>query len=60
MLRLAAEAGLRRAEIAQVHSSHLDAQSRQILVHGKGGKQRIVPGHLSTDRVGRSLSAKLT
>ncbi len=43
MLRLAAEAGLRRAEIAQVHSSHLDGDSRQILIHGKGGKQRIVP-----------------
>jgi integrase len=43
MLRLAAEVGLRRAEIAQVHSSHLDSQSGQLLVFGKGGKQRIVP-----------------
>jgi integrase len=43
MLRLAAEVGLRRAEIAQVHSSHLDGESRQLLVHGKGGKQRVVP-----------------
>jgi integrase len=43
MLRLAAEVGLRRAEITQVHSSHLDADSRQLLVQGKGGKQRIVP-----------------
>jgi len=43
MLRLAAEAGLRHAEIAQVHSSHLDTASGQLLVHGKGGKQRVVP-----------------
>jgi len=43
MLRLAGEAGLRRAEIAQVHSSHLDGASRQLLVFGKGGKQRVVP-----------------
>ncbi|MCV7101548.1 tyrosine-type recombinase/integrase [Mycobacterium palustre] len=45
MLRLAGEAGLRRAEIAQVHSSHLDSVggNPQLLVHGKGGKQRIVP-----------------
>lgn len=41
MLRLAAEAGLRRAEIAQVHASHLDGT--QLLVYGKGGKQRVVP-----------------
>jgi integrase len=44
MLRLAAEAGLRRAEVAQVHSGHLyDGSCPQLLVHGKGGKQRIVP-----------------
>lgn len=44
MLRLAAEAGLRRAEIAQLHVSHLDAAPPpQLLVHGKGGKQRIIP-----------------
>lgn len=42
MLRLGGEAGLRRAEIAQVHSHDLmDADC--LLVHGKGGKQRVVP-----------------
>ena len=45
MLRLAAEAGLRRAEVAQVHTRDLrgDTGRRQLLVHGKGGKQRLVP-----------------
>jgi len=39
MLRLAAEAGLRRAEIAQVHASHLDGT--QLLVHGKGAVSSV-------------------
>lgn len=45
MLRLAAEAGLRRAEISVVHSRDLSegADGPELLVHGKGGKQRIVP-----------------
>ena len=45
MLRLAAEAGLRRAEIAQMHVRDLrgDSGRRQLLVHGKGGKERVVP-----------------
>lgn len=45
MLRLAAEAGLRRAEIAVLHSRDLieSAEGFELLVHGKGGKQRIVP-----------------
>ena len=43
MLRLAAQCGLRRAEVAQVHSSHIDRDTGQILVHGKGGKQRTIP-----------------
>ena len=45
MLRLAAEAGLRRAEVAQVHTRDLrgEPSQRQLLVHGKGGKQRLVP-----------------
>ncbi|MFD7247832.1 tyrosine-type recombinase/integrase [Streptomyces massasporeus] len=45
MLRLAAEAGMRRAEVAQVHTRDLleGFDGYQLLVHGKGGKERIVP-----------------
>lgn len=45
MLRLAAEAGLRRGEVAQVHTRDVMAASgsAQLVVHGKGGRQRIVP-----------------
>lgn len=49
MLRLAGEAGLRRAEIAAVHTRDvIDTEDGpELLVHGKGGKERIVP--LSTE-----------
>lgn len=45
MLRLAGEAGLRRAEICQVHTRDLidGHNGPQLLVHGKGNKERIVP-----------------
>jgi len=45
MLRLAGEAGLRRGEVAQVHTRDVveDLLGRSLIVHGKGGKQRIVP-----------------
>lgn len=45
IVRLAAEAGLRRAEVAQVHSRDLfeDLSGWSLIVHGKGGKQRTVP-----------------
>jgi integrase len=45
MLRLAAEAGMRRAEIAIAHSNDLehDADGPVIRVHGKGGHERLVP-----------------
>ena len=45
MLRLAGEAGLRRAEVAQVHTRDLadGIDGAQLLVHGKGGKERTVP-----------------
>lgn len=45
MLRLAAEAGLRRAEVAKVHTSDLmeGVHGPQLLVHGKGNKPRVVP-----------------
>ena len=42
MVRLAANAGLRRAEIAALRREDLDDMGR-LLVHGKGGKQRLVP-----------------
>lgn len=45
MIRLAAECGLRRGEIACVHSDDVVADSigRSLIVRGKGDKQRIVP-----------------
>lgn len=46
MLMLAAECGLRRGEIAQVHSRDVIADAgggKSLIVHGKGDKQRIVP-----------------
>jgi integrase len=45
MALLAAEAGLRRAEVAQVHRRDLidGTDGSSLLVHGKGGKQRVVP-----------------
>jgi integrase len=53
MLRLAAELGLRRAEVAQVHSRDLldDLGGTSLLVHGKGSRERIMPlpGSLAAD-----------
>jgi len=45
ILRLAAEVGLRRAEIAQVHSDDLerDLLGWSLVVHGKGQRERVVP-----------------
>lgn len=45
ILRLAAEAGLRRAEVAQVHTRDLShgPDGAQLLIHGKGRKERVVP-----------------
>lgn len=45
ILRLAGDAGMRRAEICQVHRDDLadDLLGYSLLVHGKGGKQRMVP-----------------
>lgn len=45
MMLLAADHGLRRAEIAVVHSRDLieDLDGWTLLVHGKGGKERHVP-----------------
>lgn len=45
MIRLGAECGLRRGEIASVHSDDVvpDNVGRSLMVRGKGDKQRIVP-----------------
>lgn len=45
IMRLAHDAGLRRGEIAQIHSDDLrpDLLGWSLLVHGKGRKLRIVP-----------------
>ena len=46
IIRLAAECGLRRAEIACIHSRDVIADSYgrySLIVHGKGGKQRTIP-----------------
>jgi integrase len=42
---LAGEAGLRRAEISVVHCDDIyhDGQGHALIVHGKGGRQRVVP-----------------
>lgn len=42
MISLMAESALRRAEVAQVHRVDLLADC-ELLVHGKGGKPRVVP-----------------
>ena len=41
MLMLAAQAGLRRAEISRVHSGDLDGDDLRVL--GKGGRTRVLP-----------------
>lgn len=45
MLRLAAEVGLRRGEVSRIHTQDLlvDLVDYSLLVHGKGGRTRIVP-----------------
>lgn len=45
MALLACEAGLRRAEVARLHFDNLarDEGGWVLIVHGKGGKQRVVP-----------------
>lgn len=55
ILRLAGEVGLRRGEIAQIHSDDIidDMVGTSLLVHGKGGRERIVP---LTEGIGLELS----
>lgn len=45
MLMLAGYGGLRRAEIAQVHPADFLWDQGELLVHGKGRRQRLVPLH---------------
>jgi site-specific recombinase XerD len=35
--------GMRRSEIAQISLEDVDLENRQLLVHGKGAKERVVP-----------------
>lgn len=45
MLHLAADLGMRRAEVAQTHTSDVirEGEGFSLTIHGKGGKDRIVP-----------------
>ncbi len=45
MVRLGAELGMRRGEVARVHSRDLirDLMGWSLVVHGKGGKTRVLP-----------------
>lgn len=58
MIRLGAECGLRRGEIARVHSNDVvaDSAGRSLIVRGKGDKQRIVP--LPDDLAGIIMDAR--
>lgn len=57
MLRLGAEMGLRRGEVAHVHSRDLfeDLDGWTLRVHGKGGKERDVPMPAGLERDLRAL-----
>ena len=57
MVRLAGEVGLRRAEIAQVQRDDViwDGGGWSLIVHGKGGKQRVVP---INDRLAEQLQKR--
>lgn len=58
MIRLGAECGLRRGEIARIHSDDVvaDSAGRSLIVRGKGDKQRIVP--LPDDLAGIIMDAR--
>lgn len=58
MIRLGAECGLRRGEIARAHSDDVvaDSAGRSLIVRGKGDKQRIVP--LPDDLAGIIMDAR--
>lgn len=54
MVRQASELGLRRAEVAQGHSRDIiqDLLGCSLIVHGKGGKTRVIP---MSDSLARAL-----
>lgn len=58
MIRFGAECGLRRGEIARVHSDDVvaDSAGHSLIVRGKGDKQRIVP--LPDDLAGIIMDAR--
>ena len=55
MLRLAAEVGMRRSEVAVAHTRDLveDLVGRSLVIHGKGGRDRVVP---LPESLGRTLA----
>lgn len=55
MIRLAAELGMRRGEIAVIHTDdlHRDLLGWSLTVHGKGGKDRVIP---ISDSLARELA----
>jgi len=59
MIRLGVELGMRRGEVAQVHSDDLlrDLTGWSLRVHGKGGKLRVIPLPDSLARALRRLPA---
>jgi integrase len=59
MIRLAGEAGMRRAEVAQCHRRDLieDPRGCSLIVHGKGNKQRVVP---ISDSLAQAIRAHCT
>jgi integrase len=61
MLRLAGEAGLRRGEVSRVHTRDLleGSGGAQLVVHGKGGKERVVPISDSLAEALRSEGSRL-
>lgn len=59
MLRLAGDLGMRRGEVAQVHTRDVveDLDGWSLLVHGKGGRERMVP---MTRTIAREVRARPT
>ncbi len=55
MSLLAAELGMRASEIARVHADDYDAYGFGLLVHGKGGRTRLLP--VVSERLGDKLAA---
>ncbi|MHA7275551.1 tyrosine-type recombinase/integrase [Arthrobacter sp. Hz1] len=59
MLRLSAEIGMRRGEVAEVHSRDLigSADLWQLVVHGKGSRDRLIPLPIGLAMMLRNLPA---